>query len=116
MIFYGITKEFLLTNEQQYETIGKFWDEMSELYGLENLQGLGYEWKNNKISYAIGLKSGCIEKCNFSITLPDDNWNEVLGETDNLKQIYNEIYKSGALKYEIETFYEDGRCQIKYYR
>ena len=28
MIFYGITKDFDLTDEQQYDTIGQFWDEM----------------------------------------------------------------------------------------
>jgi len=29
---------------------------------------------------------------------------------------YDEIYKFGSLKYEIETFSENGKCQIKYYR
>ena len=116
MIFQGISREFCLTDERQYDTIGQFWDEMSELYGLENLQGLGYCWKNNKIFYAIGLKNGCIKDCNFSIELPEDGWTLVTGETDSLKQIYDEIYKDGALKYEIESFFEDGSCQIKYYR
>ena len=37
MIFIGIAKEFCLTNKQQYDTIGRFWDEMANLYGLENL-------------------------------------------------------------------------------
>ena len=35
---------------------------------------------------------------------------------NNLKEIYDEIYKNGKLKYEIETFTEDGKCKIKYYR
>ena len=56
VVFKGISKEFSLSNEQQYETLGRFWDEMAMLYGLENLQGLGYSWKDNKIHYAIGLK------------------------------------------------------------
>lgn len=116
MIFRGISGEFSLTDEQQYDTIGRFWDEMSAVYGLESLQGLGYSWRDNKIFYAIGLKNGCIEGCNFSIELPEDGWTLVRGETDNLKQIYDEIYKSGALKYEIESFFEDGSCQIRYYR
>ena len=116
MIFQGISRKFCLTDEQQYDTIGRFWDEMSELYGMENLQGLGYRWKDNKISYAIGLKNGLIEDGNFSIELPDDGWTLVKGETENLKQIYDEIYKKGALKYEIESFFEDGSCQIKYVR
>ena len=116
MIFNGISKDFLLTNEQQYDTIGQFWDEMTELYGLENLQGLGYRWANNKISYAIGFKKGYMENSNLSIELPEDGWETVKGYTDDLKQIYDEIYKNGPLTYEIETFYEDGTCEIQYYR
>ena len=116
MIFIGITKDFCLTNEQQYDTIGQFWDEMAELYGLGNLQGLGYRWEDNKISYAIGLKSGCIRDCNLRIELPDQGWVAVKGKTDNLKKIYDEIYKDGSLQYEIETFVENGDCVIRYYR
>ena len=116
MLFRGISKEFSLINEDQYNTIGAFWDEMALLHGLENLQGLGYKWADNKIFYAIGLKVGDIKEYNFSIDLPDENWTLVDGETENLKEIYNEIYKSGSLKYEIETFNENGKCQIKYYR
>ena len=116
MLFIGISKEFSLLNEDQYNTIGDFWDEMALIYGLENLQGLGYLWNDNKISYAIGLKVGKIKDFNLSIELPDENWTEVHGRTTNLKEIYNEIYKSGSLKYEIETFTEDGKCLIKYYR
>lgn len=116
MIFEGITRDFSLAGQQQYETIGQFWDEMADKYGLENLQGLGYGWQNGVISYAIGLKEGCIDGCNATITVPDDGWVKVLGKTDDLKQIYNEIYKYGALKFEIETFYDDGSCEILYYR
>ena len=88
MIFCGITKDFCLTNEQQYDTIGQFWDELARLYGLENLQGLGYNWKDNKISFAIGLKNGCIKGCNLHIELPDKDWVTAKGKTDNLKQLY----------------------------
>ena len=95
MLFIGISKEFSLLNEDQYNTIGDFWDEMALIYGLENLQGLGYLWKDNKISYAIGLKVGKIKDFNLSIELPDENWTEVHGKTTNLKEIYDEIYKSG---------------------
>ena len=116
MEFHGITRDFDLTDEQQYETIGQFWDEMAMLYGLENLQGLGYNWKDNKISYAIGLKSDCIKGYNVSVELPDSGWVKIEGKTDNLKQLYDEIYKDGVLQFEIETFYENGNCEIKYYR
>lgn len=116
MIFKGISKTFSLINNDQYNTIGAFWDEMSSLYGLENLQGLGYKWIGNEIYYAIGLKDRTIKDFNFCIDLPDSNWNIVIGKTDKLKEIYDEIYKSGPLKYEIETFYDNGKCEIKYYR
>jgi predicted transcriptional regulator YdeE len=116
MIFIGLSKEFSLKNEEQYNTIGDFWDEMSMLYGIENLQGLGYKWEDGKIFYAIGLKNGNINNSNFCMELPDDGWFIVEGETDSLKSIYDEIYKLGTLKYEIETFTENGKCQIKYFR
>ena len=116
MIFRGVSKEFSLLNNDQYNTIGEFWNEMASVYGLENLQGLGYKWINNTILYAIGLKDGVIKDCNFCIELPDKGWNIVEGETSNLKEIYDDIYKEGKLRYEIETFYENGKCQIKYYR
>ena len=116
MLFVGISRDFSLMNEDQYNTIGAFWDEMAALYGLENLHGLGYRWKNGKISYAIGLKDGVIEGADLKIDLPGDGWITVCGRTDDLKEIYDEIYRSGALKYEIETFTEDGGCRIEYYR
>ena len=116
MIFNGISRVFKLTNEEQYETIGQFWDEMALIYGLENLRGLGYKWENDEISYAIGLKNGDIEGYNLSISLPDEGWVNVIGETEFLKELYDEIYKNGRLTYEIETFFEDGRCEISYYR
>ena len=116
MIFKGVSKEFSLLNEDQYNTIGDFWDEMASLYGLENLQGLGYKWAGTKIFYAIGLKGGEMKGSNVCIQLPDTGWTVVDGETANLKGMYDEIYKLGSLKYEIETFTENGKCQIKYYR
>ena len=87
MLFKGISKEFSLKNEDQYNTIGDFWDEMELLYGLENLQGLGYKWVGGKIFYAIGLKIGDIKDYNLCIELPDDNWTVVTGKTENLKEI-----------------------------
>ena len=116
MVFYGISRDFSLKNEEQYNTIGEFWDEMAEIYGLENLEGLGYNWRGPTFSYAIGLKGKIIENHNAIIELPDENWVTVKGETDRLKQIYDEIYKSGPLLFEIETFFENGSCEIKYYR
>ena len=116
MIFKGITKDFSLANEDQYNTIGAFWDEMTEKYGLENLIGLGYRWQGGTISYAIGLKSGEVDECNLVIELPDEGWETKLGRTEELKAIYDEIYKLGSLAMEIELFFENGDCEIRYLR
>lgn len=47
--------------------------------------------------------------------LPDE-WGLVSGKTENLGDIYNEIYKEGPLLYEIEEFDNKGNCKIRYYR
>ena len=116
MIFRGITREFSLKDNGQYDTIGAFWDEISAAFGLETLRGLGYGWSDGKIHYAIGLKSGDIDGFNLEIDLPDDGWESVGGRTDDLQKIYDEIYLDGPLLYEIETFLENGDCHIEYIR
>jgi len=42
MIFIGISRIFSTECDEQYETIGAFWDELSGKYGKSNLRGLGY--------------------------------------------------------------------------
>jgi predicted transcriptional regulator YdeE len=116
MVFTGIFKVFNLTNQQQYDTIGAFWDELAAQYGLENLLGLGYLWEDNRISYAIGLKNGLIPGYNLKIVLPDTGWEIAEGKTEGLKELYDEIYKKGPLQYEIEAFNEDGSCAVRYIR
>lgn len=118
MIFKGINQSFSTVNEMQYENIGKFWDEMSEIYGRENLRGLGWGWKNgNSIEYCIGLKSN--ERIDFSkgeymeIAIPDGGWKSYDGITDKLDVLYNEIYKDGPLTFEIEEFNENGTCRVQ---
>ncbi len=116
MVFKGIGRTFSTENRQQYETIGAFWDELSAKYGLENLQGLGYGWTERTIEYVIGLKSGEIDGTDRIVELPDDGWTTVRGRTENLAEIYEEIYRDGNLTYEIETFTDEGECEILYTR
>ena len=116
MVFYGISRTFSTKNEAQYETIGAFWDEMAEKYGIENLRGIGYHWTEDSIEYAIGLKEDMIEDYNCSIVLPIKNWNTVKGRTADLGKIYEKIYEAGSLDLEIESFTADGDCEISYYR
>ena len=116
MIFKGISKAFSLKNEDQYNTIGKFWDDMEAVYGIEKLIGLGYKWSGDTIYYAIGLKDGEIGDADFEMELPDDGWTTVEGMTSDLKAIYDRIYEAGRLRLELEAFTADGRCEIKYIR
>lgn len=116
MKFNGISKVFSTNNNEQYKTIGSFWDELSKKYGMENLRGLGYNWTKDSIEYVIGLKNGIIDNDNCNIDLPKDGWTIVRGNTNELSKIYEGIYKDGPLKYEIEMFFDNGKCEIWYYR
>ena len=116
MKFIGISRVFSTINNEQYKTIGAFWDELSEEYGLENLRGLGYNWTDDTIEYVIGLKKGVIDNQNCIINLPDEGWSIVNGNTNELAKIYEDIYKDGILKYEIEMFNENETCEIWYIR
>lgn len=115
MKFSGIRRVFSTKNSEQYSTIGAFWDEMSDRYGRENLMGLGCHWTEESIEYVIALKNGTIDGADYEIELPDA-WHTVEGKTENLSRIYDEIYKDGALLYEIEEFDDEGNCRIRYCR
>ena len=120
MLFRGVSRTFSTKNNAQYESIGAFWDELAARFGRENLRGLGYGWTEDSIAYAIGLKEGREPEVNtdspFSIDLPDDGWIVCRGKTDELSRMYDEIYREGNLDYEIETFSDDGSCEVRYFR
>ena len=116
MIIKAVKKTFNTTDNKQYEDIGKFWDEMIEIYGMENLIGIGYNWTNSTIDYVIGLKFCDINFYNCLIELPDQGWSIVRGKTKDLNNIYDEIYLEGTLLYEIELFFDDGSCEIRFIR
>lgn len=115
MKFTGIRRVFSTENDGQYITIGAFWDEMAKKYGRENLMGLGCNWTAVSIEYVMALKDGVIDGADYEIELPDE-WTTVEGRTEDLGAIYSEIYKSGALLYEIEEFDDEGNCKIRYCR
>ena len=116
MLFKGIGRSFSTENDQQYETIGVFWDEFAAKYGRENLQGLGYGWKERSIEYIIGLIYGEIDGADRAVKLPDTGWVTVRGQTADLGKIYEKIYREGRLEYEIERFTDSGDCEIMYCR
>ena len=74
MLFRGIGRTFSTENDQQYETIEAFWDELAAKYGQVNLQGLGYGWKARSIEYVIGLIDEEIDGEDRTVTLPDMGW------------------------------------------
>ena len=116
MLFKGIGRTFSTENDQQYETIGAFWNELAAKYGRVNLQGLGYGWTERSIEYVIGLIDGEIDEADRAVILPDMGWVMVRGRTAELGEIYEKIYLKGRLKYEIERFTDSGDCEIMYCR
>ena len=116
MLFRGIGRTFSTESDQQYETIGAFWDELAAKYGRVNLQGLGYGWKARSIEYVIGLIDEEIDGENRTVTLPDMGWVTVRGRTAELGKTYEQIYQEGRLEYEIERFTDSGDCEIMYCR
>ena len=116
MLFKGIGRTFSTENDQQYETIGAFWNELAAKYGRVNLQGLGYGWTERSIEYVIGLIYGEIDEADRAVILPDTGWVMVRGRTAELGEIYEKIYLKGRLKYEIERFTDSGDCEIMYCR
>ena len=120
MIFTGYSQTFSTRDQQQFQTIGAFWDSMSALYGREKLRGLGYNWTADSIEYVIGLKSN--EKMDLNkneaqlawktIQLPDSGWKRYRGKTNELGALYAKIYEEGNLTYEIEEFCNDGSCTV----
>lgn len=115
MRFIGTRRTFSTVGDGQYETIGAFWEEMSARYGRENLMGLGCGWTETSIDYVMALKKGIIDGANYEIELPEE-WTVVQGRTENLAEIYDEIYRDGPLLYEIEEFDDSGNCRIRYCR
>lgn len=129
MIFKGLSAIFSTKGADQYNTIGKFWDYMSNIYGMENIRGLGYNWTDESIEYVIGLENNGsididlvelkkigIDAIYKEVVIPDQGWEKYEGKTNELQNIYNEIYSKGPLIYEIERFKNDGNCLIEFIR
>ena len=116
MTFIGIGRTFSTEGDRQYETIGAFWDELSAEYGLEELRGLGYGWTEDTIEYVTGWKEGVIPGADRAVELPDEGWSAVTGRSERLERLYEEIWREGRLRYEIESFRQDGTCEILYLR
>lgn len=121
MIFRGVGRRFSTRDDGQYEEIGAFWDAMAEKYGREKLCGLGWDWTDDSMLYAIGTLDAP-ERFRFSgmetmeVLLPENGWQRWKGKTEHLDELYRQIYAGGPLTYEIERFAEDGTCTVDIYR
>ncbi len=123
---HGVMKTFDCADGEQYEAIGRFWSEMSSLYGQEQLCGVGCNWRNNRLDYIIGFMnndtaelSDAVGQCGGSIArleLPTSGWRHYSGKTEKLSELYDAIYADGVLDYEIERFTPDGECCVDIHR
>ena len=121
MIFHGIGRRFSTENDRQYEDIGRFWDDMAAVYGRENLLGVGWDWREDSLMYALGrmdqlFEDGMPGMDAICLELPESGWQSWRGETDRLDELYGRIYMDGALTYEIERFSDDGKSRTDVYR
>ena len=128
MIFKGIKIRFDCTNNQQYKTIGEFWKYMIGMYPNDTLKGVGCNWYDDCLDYIIGdfaithnydmrIITDYYPNAEYvEINLPDEGWQIYHCELDELSNLYEEIYKDGALEYEIEEIKSDGNCVISIIR
>ncbi|WP_070000980.1 hypothetical protein [Cellulosilyticum sp. I15G10I2] len=128
MRFNGILIRFDCTNNQQFDAIGEFWNFMTQLYSKAELKGLGFNWANNSFDYVIGEFEGKYDYSfdiisqtypgskNVVVELPDHGWRTYTGKLEDIANIYEAIYREGALDYEIEEFDLKGNCKISILR
>lgn len=123
MKFKGISRRFSTADNVQYEAIGRFIDVCADIYGRDNICGLGYNWTSSSIEYVIGMrdKSDIDYKLAMKyfddavykvVLLPDNGWRSYKGELINLSSFYDDIYKEGALTYELEYINSDGSFEV----
>lgn len=128
MRFHGVLIRFDCTDNKQYDAIGRYWDFMAKLFPKDKLKGLGFNWSSNSFDYVIGDNEGEFDYSlpivyqtypaskKVVIELPDDGWITYIGKLENIKNIYDAIYRDGTLDYEIEEFDTFGNCKISIFR
>jgi hypothetical protein len=62
------------------------------------------------------LKAGLPASKNVIVQLPDCGWITYTGKVENIVQIYEDIYKDGALDYKIEEFDAQGNFKVSILR
>ena len=129
MIFKGIKVTFSTENGRQYIDIAKFWDIMEKHYDVDRLSGLGLNWTKNTMDYIIGFRDNSMTNEVLKVIkpyytsaeyviklLPNRDWEKYKGHVSKIKEKYSEIWKAGAVKFEIETFDKDGNMKLLIHR
>lgn len=129
MIFKGIKVTFSTENGRQYIDIAKFWDAMEKYYDVDRLSGLGLNWTKNTMDYIIGFRDNSMTNEVLKVIkpyytsaeyviklLPNRDWKKYKGHVSKIKEKYSEIWKAGAVKFEIETFDKDGNMKLLIHR
>lgn len=129
MIFKGIKVTFSIENGRQYIDIAKFWDIMEKYYDVDRLSGLGLNWTKNTMDYIIGFRDNSMTNEVLKVIkpyytsaeyviklLPNRDWKKYKGHVSKIKEKYSEIWKAGAVKFEIETFDKDGNMKLLIHR
>ncbi|MGN0354796.1 MAG: GNAT family N-acetyltransferase [Muricoprocola sp.] len=124
MYFIGLSMQFSTANDAQYENITKYRNYFSAKYGMENLRGLLFNRTENKIEYVIGLKGHTAPDLESAkkeypeiklqnILLPEQGWFSYTESSDFISGFCHTFYKNNTFTYAIESFSQNGSCQIK---
>lgn len=129
MKFKGIKVTFSIENGRQYKDIAKFWEIMEKHFDVNRLSGLGFNWTDTTMDYAIGFRDNSMTRAELDKVkpyfsgaeyiiqlLPNKNWRKYKGHVSKIKEKYTKIWNAGAVKFEIETFDDEGNMKILIYR
>lgn len=110
MKFVGVKRTVSVDeNYSQIATLGRFWNEMRELFPGEFFYGLGMNWAGNTFDYYLGKINEEWAGGTDTVELPGDHWHEFscadTGEA--IERMYRKVYERGKLDYEIESM-KDG--------
>lgn len=125
LTFIGIGRKFSIIGEDQYNTIGRFWDLMSKFTNKDDLIGFGCNWTKTDMEYYIGfiydvdyadiLNNLNSKMKNLKIAkfkLGTNDWNLYEGKTKNISKMYDFIWTDKVVTSELEFFTNDGNCYL----
>lgn len=125
LTFIGIGKKFSIIGEDQYNTIGRFWDLMSDFTNKDDLIGFGCNWTKTDMEYYIGFihdidYRNILNNLNFKMKnlkikkfkLDTKDWILYKGKTKNINKMYDFIWTDKVVTSELEFFTNNGNCYL----